>query len=57
MECSIREWIISDAGELAQMLNNKKILDNLRDGLPYPYTTQDAKEYITTMLADRKSVV
>lgn len=51
MECSIREWIISDAGELAQMLNNKKILDNLRDGLPYPYTTQDAKEYITTMLA------
>lgn len=55
MECSIREWIISDAGELAQMLNNKKILDNLRDGLPYPYTTQDAKEYITTMLASDKT--
>lgn len=55
MECSIREWIISDAGELAQMLNNKKILDNLRDGLPYPYTTQDAKEYITTMLAADKT--
>lgn len=55
MECSIREWIISDAGELAQMLNNKKILDNLRDGLPYPYTTQDAKEYITAMLAADKT--
>lgn len=51
MECSIREWVISDAKELAQMLNNKKILDNLRDGLPYPYTTQDAEEYITMMLA------
>lgn len=55
MECSIREWIISDAGELAQMLNNKKILDNLRDGLPYPYTTQNAKEYITAMLAADKT--
>ena len=55
MECSIREWIISDAGELAQMLNNKKILDNLRDGLPYPYTTQVAKEHITAMLAADKT--
>lgn len=51
MECAIRKWRIEDAGNLARMLNNKKILDNLRDGLPYPYTEKDAKEYITAMLA------
>lgn len=51
MECIIRKWKLEDAGELAGMLNNKKILDNLRDGLPYPYTLKDAKEYITAMLS------
>ena len=51
MECSIRKWNIKDAADLAEMLNNKKILDNLRDGLPYPYTVKDAEEYITAMLS------
>lgn len=51
MECSIRKWNIKDAVNLAEMLNNKKILDNLRDGLPYPYTVKDAEEFITAMLS------
>lgn len=51
MECSIRKWNIKDAVSLAEMLNNKKILDNLRDGLPYPYTVKDAEEFITAMLS------
>lgn len=51
MECAIRKWNIEDAGSLAEMLNNEKILDNLRDGLPYPYTEKDAREYITAMLS------
>ena len=38
MECKIREWKLEDADGLAEMLNNKNILNNLRDGLPYPYT-------------------
>lgn len=50
MECKIRSWRIEDANNLAEALNNKKILDNLRDGLPYPYTAEDAKDYITAML-------
>lgn len=29
----------------------QKVLDNLRDGLPYPYTEQDGKEFISAMLA------
>lgn len=50
MECIIREWKIEDAAELAEMLNNRNILNNLRDGLPYPYTKGDAEEYIISML-------
>lgn len=46
----ITQWKIEYARELAKALNNKKILDNLRDGLPYPYTENDAKEFITSML-------
>ncbi len=57
MQCEIRSWQLSDAKKLAQMLNNKNILDNLRDGLPYPYTETDGKEYITAMLnADKNEV-
>lgn len=47
---AIRKWKIDDASDLAEMLNNKNILNNLRDGLPYPYTKKDAEEYITSML-------
>lgn len=55
MEYGIRKWKIEDKYSLAEMLNNKKILDNLRDGLPYPYTVSDAEEYIRAMLsADKK---
>jgi len=50
LECKIRKWRIEDANNLAEALNNRKILDNLRDGLPYPYTEDNAKEYISAML-------
>ena len=55
MECKIREWKLEDADGLAEMLNNKNILNNLRDGLPYPYTKNDAQEYITSMLSADKT--
>ena len=55
MECTIRKWKIDDAASLAEMLNNKNILANLRDGLPYPYTKNDAEDYITSMLAADKT--
>lgn len=51
MVVSIRKWRLGDAAELAEMLNNRHILDNLRDGLPYPYTVKDGEEYITAMLS------
>lgn len=57
MNCEIRKWKMTDAGELAKVLNNKNIHDNLRDGLPYPYTQQDAKEYIKSMLDSDRNMV
>lgn len=47
----IRRWSLSDAEALAEMLNNRKVLDNLRDGIPYPYTDDDARDYISAMLS------
>jgi RimJ/RimL family protein N-acetyltransferase len=56
MKCKIRPWEIEDAKNLAEALNNKKILDNLRDGIPFPYTVQDAREFITMILnADKET--
>ena len=51
MICRIRKWELSDAKELSLALSNRKIQDNLRDGLPYPYTEQDGTEYISAMLS------
>ena len=56
MNIKIRTWRIEDAGDLAKALNNKKIHDNIRDGLPFPYTVSDAEAFISSMLAaDRGS--
>lgn len=51
MEIKIRKWRLSDAKDLAAALSNKNILNNLRDGLPYPYTENDAADYIHAMLS------
>ncbi len=52
MNCKIRKWKLSNAKDLASVISNKKIQDNLRDGLPYPYTEQDATDYISAMLSE-----
>lgn len=46
-EIYLREWKLEDAPDLAAAINNKKVQDNLRDGIPYPYTENDAIEFIT----------
>lgn len=56
-KCKIRKWELSDSIDLATALSNIKVQNNLRDGLPYPYTERDGKEYISLMLdADEKDV-
>ena len=55
--CLISEWKIEYAKDLACVLNNKNVLDNLRDGLPFPYTENDAEQFIVSMLnADKNKV-
>lgn len=54
MDCKIRPWRIEDAPNIAEAMNNVKIQNNLRDGIPFPYTVNDAEAYIKAMLgADR----
>lgn len=36
---------------MAAIANNPNIQNNLRDGFPYPYTTDDALDFIHSMLA------
>lgn len=49
MNFELRAWRASDAKNLAAALSNPKILNNLRDGIPYPYTEGDAASYISAM--------
>ena len=45
-EVVLRPWKKNDAHPLAVMANNKKIWDNLRDHIPYPYTLTDAEKWV-----------
>lgn len=51
MICRIRKWELADATYLAMAVSNKNIQNNLRDGLPYPYTEQDGADFISAMLS------
>lgn len=55
MDIKIRPWRITDAQDLTVVINNKNVQDNLRDGLPFPYTVEDAKAYISAMLNAKRN--
>lgn len=55
MNIKIRSWKIEDAEPLAKAINNKNVQDNLRDGIPFPYTILDAKDFLTLTLAADKN--
>lgn len=42
----LREWRLEDAVSLARNISNINIWNNVRDGLPYPYTERNAEEYL-----------
>ena len=52
MESILRKWRMEDKYALAALLNDRAVLDNLRDGIPFPYTVRDAEafthEFVTT---------
>ncbi len=45
---------INDARILADLLNNKRIWNYLRDSLPYPYTIEDARHFIENLENDKQ---
>jgi len=57
MKIGIRLWKMADSQDLAKAINNKIIQDNLRDGLPFPYSASDAEAFITEMLEADPNIV
>lgn len=51
MTVTIRPWRPEDAPALAAVLDDPGLTENLRDGIPYPYTQEDAKAYIGSVLS------
>lgn len=51
MNFTLRPWQESDIESVAKYANNKKIADNLRNVFPYPYTLEDARTYIMSIIA------
>ena len=50
---NIRPLRLSDKTELAKLANNKKIWDNLRDYIPFPYMESDADFFINLTLKEK----
>jgi RimJ/RimL family protein N-acetyltransferase len=48
---SIRQWQTEDAPALSKAIDNKAVQDNLRDGIPFPYTEKDGAEFIASMIS------
>ena len=51
LSVQLRTWKTEDAHDLTAAINNKKVLDNLRDGIPYPYTEKDAEQFLNATLS------
>ncbi len=48
----LRKLETSDTKEVAILMNNKKIWDNLRNHIPFPYTETDAENFIELVKDD-----
>jgi RimJ/RimL family protein N-acetyltransferase len=48
----LRPWAITDAPQLALIADNKNISDNIRDGLPNPYSEKDARDWLNLILPE-----
>jgi hypothetical protein len=46
MNISLRPLQKTDNSAIAALINNKKILDNLMDRIPFPYSIADADFFI-----------
>jgi len=51
-DIKLRRLTKSDASQIARHANNKKVWDNLRDFIPYPYHEKDASFFIELTLKE-----
>ena len=52
MDCQLRKWKTEDAAALSAVLSNQRAQDNLRDGIPCPYTVRGRGGSSSTIAAD-----
>jgi ribosomal-protein-alanine N-acetyltransferase len=48
----LRPFVLSDGQSLAKHANNRLVSENLRDHFPFPYTEEDAIQFIQSVLKD-----
>jgi [ribosomal protein S5]-alanine N-acetyltransferase len=48
--CTIRPWRLDDADSLARHANNRKVWIALRDLFPHPYTIEDARTFLKSVI-------
>ena len=53
--CTVRDWRMEDAESMAKHANNRRVSINLRDRFPYPYTIQDANNFLERVIAKQPS--
>ena len=56
-KCRLRPWHITDAPSLVLNANNKKVIENLRDVFPHPYSQNDARFFITHLANSTSSLI
>ncbi|MEL7249505.1 MAG: GNAT family N-acetyltransferase [Bacteroidota bacterium] len=54
---TLREPTLADAPTIAELANNKKIWDNVRNRMPYPYGLTDAEKFIEQVIKEETSAV
>lgn len=52
----LRPWSMADAKQLSLIADNKNIADNLRDGFPFPYSLNDAINWLNMVLPENDPV-
>ena len=54
---TLRPLCNEDAEVIAGMLNNRRVLDNLRDMIPYPYSADDARVFICMTTEENNNTI
>jgi len=49
----LRPWKLEDANDMASICNSRKVWNNLRDLMPFPYTRADAIDFLEMAIAKK----